>query len=112
MSEVVQFSMSLDNQRRRNCVSIEIWKPNRRIRTIRAGMTLRIQAPAPFQLRWSQNEWSTTQETTATATALNIYYADLPPMTAESGSSRFTFFWLADDRWEGRDYQITVHNEW
>lgn len=33
-------------------------------------------------------------------------------MTAESGSSRFTFFWLADDRWEGRDYQITVHNEW
>lgn len=98
-------------QNRRNCVSLEIWKPNHRIRTIREGMTLRVQAPAPFQLRWSQDEWRTIQETTATATILNIYYVDLLPIAADSGFILFTFFWIADDRWEGKDYQIVVHNE-
>jgi hypothetical protein len=56
----------------------EIWKPNRRSRTTPLGVTLRVQAPAPFRLRWSMDEWTTTQETLATPTALHIHYVDLP----------------------------------
>ena len=32
--------------------TLEIWKPNRRIRSSKAGCTLRVQAPASFRLRW------------------------------------------------------------
>ena len=95
-------------QHRRDCMTLEIWKPNRRIRTIRPGATLRIQAPAPFRLRWSQDEWRTTPETPATATALNIHYVDLPVQKDQAGSIRFTFFWTDEDRWEGKNHQVDV----
>src|SRR3989338_2488563 len=39
--------------------SLEIWKPNRRVRSAKAGCTLRIQAPASFRLRWSRDNWET-----------------------------------------------------
>jgi glucoamylase len=95
-------------QHRRDCMTLEVWKPNRRIRTIRPGVTPRVQAPAPFRLRWSQDEWKTTQDTTATATALNIHYMDIPVQKDQSGSIRFIFFWTDEDRWEDKEYQIDV----
>lgn len=95
-------------QHRRDCMTLEIWKPNRRIRTIRPGVTLRIQAPASFRLRWSRDEWKTTQETPATATALNIHYVDIPVAKGQSGSIRFTFFWTDEDRWDGKDCAVEI----
>ncbi len=95
-------------QQGRKCMTLEIWKPNRRIRTIRSGMTLRIQAPAGFRLRWSQDEWTSIQDTPAVATSLNVFYLDIPIQTNQSGSLVFTFFWIKDRRWEGEDYRITV----
>jgi glucoamylase len=66
-------------QHRRNCMTLEVWKPNQRVPAIRPGVTLlRIQAPTPFRLRWSDDEWETIQDSSATATALHIYYVDLP----------------------------------
>lgn len=96
---------------RRDCMTLEVWKPNRRVRTIRPEMTLRIQAPAPFRLRWSQDEWRTTQDTPATATALNIHFVDIPVHKDQSGSIRFTFYWTDEDRWEGKDYQTKIQGK-
>ena len=89
-------------------MTLEVWKPNRQVRSIRPGVTLRIQAPASFRLRWSSDEWRTTQETHATATVLNIHFCDIPVAIRQAGSIRLTFFWIADERWESREYQIAI----
>jgi glucoamylase len=93
---------------RRNCMTLEVWKPNRRVRTVRPGTTLRIQAPAPFRLRWSQDEWQATQDASATATALNIHYVDISVALGQRSPLRFTFFWTIGRRWEGRDYEVAI----
>src|SRR5437016_6222639 len=47
---------------RRGCQPLEVWKPNRRARTVERGWTLRIQAAAEFMLHWSRDEWQTMQD--------------------------------------------------
>lgn len=98
-------------QNRRECMSLEVWKPNRRMRSVMSGMTLRVQAPAPFRLRSSQDEWSTVQDTPATATALGIHYVDIPVAKLQQAPIRFTFFWTDEDRWENKDYHVDVESD-
>jgi hypothetical protein len=39
---------------------------------------------------------------------LGVYYVDIPVVRGQQTPIRFTFFWPADSRWEGRDYQTTI----
>jgi len=90
------------------CQPLEIWKPNRRIRSIRAGMTLRVQSPASFQLRWTRDGWQTTQETRSVPTALGIEYVDLAIPPDQRAPINFTFFWTNSQRWEERNYEVVM----
>ena len=87
---------------------LEIWKPNRQVRTVPRGHTLRIQAPAPFRLHWSRDEWGTVADTSSSATSLGIDYVDIPVPPGQRAPIRFTFFWTADARWAGRDYAVPI----
>ncbi len=98
-------------QRRRDCTPLEIWKPNRRVRSIRPGFTLRVQAPSPFRMRWSLDEWRTERDTPATATALDIHYVDIPVPKGQRAPIRFTLLWTDTGQWEGRDYEIHVQHD-
>ncbi|MBI4460753.1 MAG: glucan 1,4-alpha-glucosidase, partial [Acidobacteria bacterium] len=60
------------------CKPLEIWKPNRQACSVKAGMTLRIQAPAAFRLRWSSDEWQSAHDTASTPTDLGIELVDIP----------------------------------
>lgn len=64
---------------------LDVWKPNRRIGTVKAGRTLRIQAPAPFTLVWAAGD--DRGESMSVSTRLGIHYVDIE-MT---GRVRFTF---------------------
>ena len=70
--------------------------------------TLRIQAATPFRLRWTADEWSVVNDTTSTPTALGIEFVDIPIVLLQAAPIRFTFFWPAEERWEGRDFAIAV----
>jgi glucoamylase len=87
-------------RRRTACRHLEIWKPNRRPRSVKAGMTLRVQAPAAFRLHWSAAEWRTVQDTISSATALGIGFVDIPILPSQRAPIRFTFFWTGEGRWE------------
>lgn len=87
---------------------VEYWKSNRRIRTIAPGDTLRIQARNPFRLHWSVDEWNQVTETMASTNALKLYYADIAIAKDQRSPVRFTFFWVATAKWEGRDYQVEI----
>jgi len=40
---------------------------------------------------------------------LNLRFVDLPTMELPTNSLvEFTFFWKNDQRWEGRNWQITI----
>jgi glucoamylase len=91
---------------RQACRPREIWSANYPVRTVKRDHTLRIQAPTPFRLHCSQDGWSTVQDMLSTSTALGIDYVDMPPATGDAIC--FTFFWTADGRWEGVDYEVAV----
>ena len=87
---------------------LEIWKPSRQPRTVRAGQTLRVQSPAAFRLRWTSDEWRTAVDTVSSPTALGIEFVDLPIVLDQRSPVRFTFFWTASNRWEGQDYEVAI----
>jgi len=91
--------------------ALEIWKPNRRVERAAAGSILRIQAPRPFQLHWTADEWRTVHDTTATATGLCVHFVDIPIDNGQRAPVRFTFLWKDSAAWEGRDYAVHIAGE-
>ncbi len=87
---------------------LEVWKPSRQVRTVKKGYTLRIQTPGPFRLHWSRDEWRTVDDTPSTATALGINFVNIAIPPTQQAPIRFTFFWTAANRWEGRDFVVAV----
>ena len=87
---------------------IEIWKPNRQVRSVQPDSILRIQLSAPFRVHWSDDDWQNTKDTPSSATSLGIDFADLPVLSGRQATIRFTFFWTAENRWEGQDYAVAV----
>ena len=95
---------------RKNCKLIEVWKPERQVAFTQKDSILRIQAAEPFRLHWSNDGRQSQNNTDSNANALQIDFVDLPATVSSSKgmSIRFTFFWRNSDRWEGRDYAVTV----
>jgi len=94
--------------RKRSCKSIEIWKHNRQVSEVREGFILRIQAGAPFRLRWTRDDWGTVEDSRSIPTPLGIEYFDIATRPPQSGRIRFTFFWIDAGTWEGRDFEVAV----
>jgi glucoamylase len=86
---------------------VEIWKPNRRVGHMKRGFTLRVQAPDPFSLHWSQDGWKTFFDTQSNGTSIGVNYTDLE-VAPECSRIIFTFLWTGSGRWEGMDYQVSV----
>ncbi|HZV00616.1 MAG TPA: glycoside hydrolase family 15 protein [Planctomycetota bacterium] len=88
---------------------LEVWKFNRQVRSMRAGETLRIIAPAPFTLRWAKGDWSGARNTPCRRTAARAWYVDVETKSGERAPVRFTFGW-EDGRWEGRDFEVALES--
>ncbi|MDZ8053415.1 MAG: glycoside hydrolase family 15 protein [Aulosira sp. ZfuVER01] len=93
---------------RKQCKSLEIWKFNRQIKQVKKDQTLRIQALEYFQLHWSDDNWQTTQDTPSTATKLGLNFVDIP-VSAQQQTVSFTFFWVDSNKWEERNYTVSVN---
>ena len=86
----------------------EVWKFTRQVRSVKRGYVLRIQAAASFRLHWSGDVWQTVKDTPSSTTTLGVDFVDIPILSAQQAPIHFTFFWTADDRWEGHDYMVSV----
>jgi glucoamylase len=89
--------------------SLEIWKFNRQVRSVRACEILRIQAGSPFRLRWTLDEWQQFQDTDSTPIGTGHSYVDIHVLPEQRALIRFTFFWTTNARWEGRNFQVNVN---
>jgi glucoamylase len=85
---------------------IEVWKFNRQVSTIAIGTRLRVQTNSPFLLHWTTDEWLHSTDIRSTATGIDIEFVDLP-LSEQQATIRFTFFWVDENRWEGKDYKVT-----
>jgi glucoamylase len=96
------------NPRRRQ--PLEVWKANRKVPSVPSGVTLRVQATAPFMLHWSRDQWLHTNDTRSEATSIGVYFVDIKIEAGERAPVTFTFKWLDDNRWEGRDYTVHIRS--
>jgi len=97
-------------QARRSQPPFEVCTFGRRVRAVRPGTRVRIQAGAPFRLRWTRDEWAGAEDTPSRPTALGIEFVDVAVDLAQRAPIRFTFLWPEAGRWEGRDFAISVDN--
>jgi glucoamylase len=88
--------------------TLEVWKSNRQVQIVSPGMLLRIQANSPFLLHWTSDDWQHSEDTRSQGTAIDIEFVDIPLPEQQKNPIRFTFLWLEENRWEGKDYTVNV----
>jgi glucoamylase len=88
----------------------EIWSLRHPLRRVSHGKTLRIILAAHATIVWSIDDWARTNRSdTIHQSGLNLWFADFPTEQWLAGSVfTFTFFWRGDERWEGRDWLLSV----
>jgi glucoamylase len=91
-----------------NRKDLEVWTPHRRARSVTAGSTLRVQTSAGFRLRWSADEWQTSNDTDAASVAISSHFVDIPVSKEQRSPIRFTFLWTENSRWQENDYEVAV----
>ncbi len=86
-----------------------VWRFNHKCRCFHAGRSIRVEVRAAARVRWSLDEWKTVQETATQDSGLGMHYVDLPTDRLPAGGVvQFTFFWIEADRWEGRNFTVSV----
>ena len=85
------------------------WRFNNKTRSVPRNKTLRIVLLSPARVRWSIDNWKTSQDTDTRDTELGIHVLDLPTASLPPGGEAvFTFFWPNENRWEGTDFGVKV----
>ena len=73
------------------------------------GERLRIEVAVPAVVRWTRDGWHTIRENRTRDTGLGIHIADLETDDMETQETiELTFYWSDADRWEGRNFSMTV----
>jgi glucoamylase len=85
------------------------WRLNNKTRTIPRHQTLRLNLLSPALVHWSLDGWKTEQDSETHDTEMGIHILNLPTASLPPGSQIvFTFFWIEEKRWEGKDYVVRV----
>lgn len=87
---------------------LEVFKLRRQVKKIQAGKTLRITAHNRFRVIWTADAWTTNQVTDSSAVGHAGSYADIPTATEQNGAVSFTLFWIEENRWEGRNFNVEI----
>ena len=88
----------------------EIWSLRHPLRHMPRGKTLRIILAAEATVVWSSDDWAhTNRSDTIHEAALNLWFIDFPSEQWPVATAiTFTCFWKREQRWEGRNWQVSV----
>ncbi|MGB6304478.1 MAG: glycoside hydrolase family 15 protein, partial [Acidobacteriaceae bacterium] len=92
----------------RRDLQIEICKRSHLLTRIARGKTMRLVECSPFQVVWTQDDWKTQQTTDSKHMGECVCYADIPIGQQTPADLVFTLYWPAEDRWEGRNYEVPI----
>jgi glucoamylase len=88
----------------------EIWTLRYPLRRVSRGKILRIILAGQATVAWSTDGATRSNlSDTIHESRLDLWFADFPTADWPAGSTlTFTFFWKRDQRWEGRDWQVSI----
>ncbi len=85
------------------------WRFNNKTRSVPRYKKLRLVLLNPAMVHWSIDGWKSSQDTNTRDTGFRTYILDLPTASLPAGSKvDFTFYWPQENRWEGKNYNVTV----
>jgi glucoamylase len=87
---------------------IEVFKMRRALKSIAAGKTLRITAHNRFKVIWTKDAWKTQQTTDSSAVGYAGSFADIATGPEQTGAVSFTLYWIEENRWEGRNFDVAI----
>ena len=90
---------------------MEIFRVNRPISMMVQGGTLRVADPERFRLVWTADNWATTNRIDSRQMGHPGSFADIVTGPEQTGSILFTIFWPRENRWLGRNQEVTIHPE-
>ena len=94
---------------RKQTSDLACWRFNHKTRDMEPGKTLRVEALAPFTLRWTSDAWRAVHDAEGQDSGLGVWYVDLPTRDLSLGAAvEFTFYWPQADRWEGANFSVAV----
>jgi glucoamylase len=89
---------------------IEIFRLDRRISSLRPGKKMRILSNEEFLLVWSGDDWKTVHSTESRHIRCGGYMVDIATTPQQTGRISFTFQWLEQNRWEGRNFDVELES--
>jgi glucoamylase len=87
---------------------VEIFQTSRPVHSIRAGIRLRIVDTVRFRLKYSLDNWATDTTVPSHPVGYPGSYVDVPTAEGASGTIVFTLYWPDQDKWLGRNFEVTV----
>ena len=90
---------------------MEIFQTARPISAMVQGGTLRIIDQNRFRVVWTEDNWTTTNTLESRVVGRPGSFADIQTAYDQTGTIQFTLYWPVEDRWLGRNYEVTVHAE-
>jgi len=88
----------------------EIWTLRHPLRRMALRKTLRILLAAEAEIIWTGDGWAAkNSKAMARNETFDLWFADLPTANLPAGAVvEFTFFWKTSQRWEGRNWSVTI----
>jgi glucoamylase len=88
----------------------EIWSLRHSLQRVSRGKVLRLILPAEATMVWSVDDWENTNKSpTGHESDLDLWFVDFPTRKWPVGTVfTFTYFWNRDQRWEGRNWQVSI----
>lgn len=85
------------------------WRFNHKLRSMTAGLDLRIETLAPALIYWSSDGWETVRHAASRGTGLGLEVTDLETAGLFAGKRViFTFYWPDAGTWEGTDFLVRL----
>jgi glucoamylase len=88
------------------------WRYNNKPVTMPPGKKLRVVLLSRAIVHWSCDEWQTRNQAETQDSGVTVYFVDLPCETLVPGQKvTFTFYWPEQQKWEGRDFEVTIESQ-
>jgi len=108
---VVADRYAVPKEQRKFISRMEIFQVGRPISAMVQGGTLRIMDAQHFRVTWTADNWATKNALDSRSVGRPGSFVDIQTTPSQTGSIIFTLFWPEDNRWLGRNYEVTINAE-
>jgi glucoamylase len=106
---VVEERYAVPKDERKFTSRMEIFQMSRPISAMVHGGTFRVVDLQPFQITWTVDNWATTVHTQSIVVGPPGSFADVCIAPQTTGTLIFTLYWPGQDRWLGRNIEISIN---